>query len=77
MAVAGTKHTILTDTNKTIHRKRASKPLNQYFRISYLDEEKTRGEKMEGLQQPNSKKKILRQRNTQKDAAHRCWKKTC
>ena len=31
MAVAGTKHTIITDTNKILHRKRASKPLNQIF----------------------------------------------
>ena len=31
MAVAGTKHTIITDTNEIIHRKRASKPLNQIF----------------------------------------------
>ena len=31
MAVAGTKHTIITDTNKIIHGKRASKPLNQIF----------------------------------------------
>ena len=31
MAVAGTKHTIITDTNKIIHR--ASKPLNQTFQI--------------------------------------------
>ena len=33
MAVAGTKRTIITDTNKIIHRKRASKPLNQTFQI--------------------------------------------
>ena len=31
MAVAGTKHTIITDTNKIIHKKRASKPINQIF----------------------------------------------
>ena len=31
MAVARTKHTIITDTNKIIHRKRASKPLNPIF----------------------------------------------
>ena len=31
MVVAGTKHTIITDTNKIIHGKRASKPLNQIF----------------------------------------------
>ena len=31
MAVAGTKQTIITDTNKIIHRKRASKPINQIF----------------------------------------------
>ena len=29
MAVAGTKHTTITDTNKIIHKKRASKQLNQ------------------------------------------------
>ena len=31
MTVAGTKPTIITDTNKIIHRKRASKPINQIF----------------------------------------------
>ena len=31
MAIAGTEHTIITDTNKIIHRKRASKPINQIF----------------------------------------------
>ena len=31
MAVAGTKHTIITDTNKIIHRKRSSKPLSQIY----------------------------------------------
>ena len=31
IAVAGTKHTIITDTNKILHKKRASKPLNQRF----------------------------------------------
>ena len=31
MAVGGTKHTIITDTNEIIHRKRASKPINQIF----------------------------------------------
>ena len=30
-AVAGTKHKIVTDTNKIIHRKRVSKPLNPIF----------------------------------------------
>ena len=30
-AVAGTKHTIITDKNKIIHRKRISKPLNPIF----------------------------------------------
>ena len=31
MAVAGTKHTITTDTNNIIHRKRVSKPLTNAF----------------------------------------------
>ena len=30
-AVAGTKHTIVTDTNKIMHRKRISRPLNLIF----------------------------------------------
>ena len=42
-AVAGTKHTIVTDTNKISHRKRMSKPLNQYFRTLYHDGGKPRG----------------------------------
>ena len=31
IAVAGTKHTITTDTNKVIHKKRISKPLPNSF----------------------------------------------
>ena len=61
IAVAGTKHTKITDPNKVIHEK----------------EGRTRGETMEDLQQSNSKTKTSKQQNSQKDAAHRCWKKTC
>ena len=32
IAISGTKHTILTNENKTIHRKRASKPINPLFK---------------------------------------------
>ena len=31
MAVAGTKQTIITNTNKIIHRKKANKPMNPIF----------------------------------------------
>ena len=31
MAIAGTKHTILTDKNEIVHRKRASKPINPSY----------------------------------------------
>ena len=57
VAVAGTKHNIITDTNKRLHRKRASKPLNQIFQNPYHDEEKTLGEKMESSQRLNSRRK--------------------
>ena len=45
MAVAGTKHTIITDTNKIIHRKRASKPLNQIFQSSIPTRRKPEGKR--------------------------------
>ena len=42
-AVAGTKHTVTTDTNKIIHRKIISKPLSNSFQYPYKDEEKMQG----------------------------------
>ena len=41
IAVAETKHTITTDTNKIIHKKRISKPLPNSFQNPYQEEEKT------------------------------------
>ena len=46
--VAGTKHTIATDTNKIIHRKRISKPLNSKFQNPLITTRgKPEGEKLE------------------------------
>ena len=73
MAGAGTKHTIIADTNKIIHRKKASKPLNPIFQNPLS----RRGERMEDLQQPNSKTRTSIQQNIQNDAAHRCCEKAC
>ena len=44
-AVAATKHTLVTDTNKIIRRKRISKPLNPTFQNPLSGRRKTRGEK--------------------------------
>ena len=47
-AVAGTKHTITTDTNKIIHRKLVSKPLPNSFQNLLSRRGKTRGERTDG-----------------------------
>ena len=44
-AVAGTKHTITTDTNKILHRKLISKPLPNSFRAHYHDKERMQGDR--------------------------------
>ena len=47
-AIAGTKHTITTDTNKTIHRKLIRVTHYQiHFKTPYQDGEKTEGDQME------------------------------
>ena len=43
IAISGTEHRILTDKNKIIQRKRASKPKNPLFRIPYQEGENPRG----------------------------------
>ena len=75
LAVVGTEHTIITDTNKIINRKRASKPLNPIFQ----NPRSRRGENPRGkdgrFTTTNRKTRTSKQQNIQKDAAHRFWKK--
>ena len=45
--MAGTKHTITTDTNKIIHQKLNNTHYQIHFRSSYRDGEKTGGDETE------------------------------
>ena len=58
--VAGTKHTIITNKNKIIHRKRISKPLNPIFQNPLSGRGKTRGERTEDSYNKDNWKKTQR-----------------
>ena len=72
IAVARTKHTVVTDSNKIIHRKCISKPLNPIFQnLLSRRMENPRG-KTEDSYSRNNLKTITQQQNTRKDAALWC-----